>query len=322
MDLSKKSTLVGLTAPVFWGTTVGLVRDITAQFSLSAGLAILYAITVVFLLAVLGVPNVKKMPLKYLLFGLPLSNLCSIFFCVSMFLCKNEQQTVEVGMVNYMWPCLVVFLSIFINNQRVRWWIYPGMAVSFFGIMIVLSGDKGIAWREILQNVGGNPAPYLLAFLGAVAWGMFSNLTRRWQVRENPTVLIFAVDFLIFAVLWACGFGSVENATVSGWIGVVFGAIAIGSGYAAWNYGIANGNMTLLAIASYFTPVLSCVFASLWIGSRLGTSLLVGVAILIFGSLLCWSSAKFATAQSGGGRGSWGISHALRGFFRRRDEKP
>ena len=99
MKSSAKATCIGLTAPVFWGTTVGLVRNITEEFSLSAGLAILYATTVAYLLFVLGVPKIKKMPLKYLLFGIPLSNACSILFCVSMYLCKNEQQTVEVGMV-------------------------------------------------------------------------------------------------------------------------------------------------------------------------------------------------------------------------------
>ncbi len=294
MDLSKKATCIGLLAPVFWGSTVGLVRDITREFNLASGLAIFYGITVLYTLVILGVPKVKNMPLKYLFFGIPLANLCALLFCLSMYLCEGEQQTVEVGMVNYMWPCLVVFLSIFINNQKTRWWVYPGMAVSFLGITIVLGGDRGVDAAAVARNVSGNPAPYILAFLGALAWGLFSNLTKRWQIKENPTVLIFAVDFLVFAALWACGCGGIENATATGWISVVLGAVAIGSGYAAWNYGVAYGNMTLLAIASYFTPVLSCVFAALWIGSRLGVSLLAGVAILIAGSLLCWSSAKFA----------------------------
>lgn len=46
MDLSKKATCIGLLAPVFWGSTVGLVRDITREFNLASGLAIFYGITV------------------------------------------------------------------------------------------------------------------------------------------------------------------------------------------------------------------------------------------------------------------------------------
>ena len=36
--------------------------------------------------------------------------------------------------------------------------------------------------------------------------------------------------------------------------------------YSAWNHGIQQGNLTLLATASYFTPVLSALMGSLWLG--------------------------------------------------------
>lgn len=66
-----------------------------------------------------------------------------------------------------------------------------------------------------------------------------------------------------------------------------------GGAYAAWSYGVIRGNITLLAIASYFTPVLSCLFATLWIGASLDGSLWTGVGVLVLGSLLCWSATYF-----------------------------
>ena len=68
------------------------------------------------------------------------------------------------------------------------------------------------------------------------------------------------------------------------------GAVAIGTPYAAWTYGAANGNITLLAIGSYFTPVLSCLFASWWLDASLSAGFWQGVALVVAGSLLCWSS--------------------------------
>ena len=41
---------------------------------------------------------------------------------------------------------------------------------------------------------------------------------------------------------------------------------AMAGGYALWNLGILRGNLTLMASASYFTPVLSALFAMLWLG--------------------------------------------------------
>ena len=53
-----------------------------------------------------------------------------------------------------------------------------------------------------------------------------------------------------------------------------------------------KGNMTLLAIASYFTPVLSCLFGTVWIGANLTMSFWNGVMILVAGSLVCWLSTR------------------------------
>jgi drug/metabolite transporter (DMT)-like permease len=39
-------------------------------------------------------------------------------------------------------------------------------------------------------------------------------------------------------------------------------AIGMPGGYALWNIGILRGNLTLLATASYFAPVLSSAFAA------------------------------------------------------------
>ena len=59
-------------------------------------------------------------------------------------ICPPEgQQTVEVGMINYTWPCLVVLFAILFNGQKAGWWIVPGVIVSFAGIMLVLGGERG-----------------------------------------------------------------------------------------------------------------------------------------------------------------------------------
>lgn len=53
----------------------------------------------------------------------------------------------------------------------------------------------------------------------------------------------------------------VGEPSAHGWISVILGGIAMGGAYAAWTQGMTKGNITVLAAASYFTPVLSCVFA-------------------------------------------------------------
>ena len=288
--VQSKATLIGLAAPVCWGMSVGLIRSITEEFGLAAGLTMLYASTCLFLVFFLGLPKLRVYPKQYLFFGIPLSNVCSICFCLSLYLSDGGQQTVEVGMVNYLWPCLVVLFAVLFNGQKARWWIAPGVVISFLGVMLVLGGENGIQPSLIVEHIRQNPWSYVLAFCGAVAWAAYSNLTRAWSNGENPTLIVFAIDSVIFSCLWLAGYGDLSHASVMGWISVGVGAVAMGGSYAAWSYGVTRGNITVLAIASYFTPVLSCLFATAWIGAKLDGSFWQGVAVIVLGSLLCWSS--------------------------------
>ncbi len=285
-----KATLVGLTAPVGWGMSIGLIRKISEQFGLAAGMSLLSLFCFVFLLCILGVPKISRFPKKYLLFGLPMANVCSICFCISLHISDGGQQTVEVGMINYLWPCLVVLFAVLFNGQKARWWIVPGAIVSFIGVMLVMGGDTGIDPAGIAERFRHNPRSYILAFAGAVAWAAYSNFTRAWSGGQNPMVIVFAIDTAAFSILWLAGVGGVPQASFMGWVSVALGAVAMGLPYAAWSYGVTRGNITILAIASYFTPVLSCIFATLWIGADLDAGFWKGVAVIVAGSLLCWSS--------------------------------
>ena len=285
-----QATLIGLLAPLCWGMSVGIVRSITESFGLAAGLAVFNWATCLFLLFAIGLPDLKLFPKKFLFIGVPLANFYTLCFYLSLYLADGQQQTVEVGMINYLWPCLVVFFAVVFNGEKARWWLWPGAAITFFGVMLVLGGEHGIRPGEIWQHVQQNPWSYLLAFIGAVAWGAYSNLVRAWSNGQNPTLVVFVVDSLIFTALWAAGYGDLSGGTLHGWVSIVLGAVTVGGAYAAWNYGVTKGNITILGIASYFTPVLSCLFASIWIGATISGPFWLGVSVIVAGSLICWSS--------------------------------
>ncbi|MCA1923588.1 EamA family transporter, partial [Buttiauxella noackiae] len=73
---------------------------------------------------------------------------------------------------------------------------------------------------------------------------------------------------------------------------LLFMGVSTAVAYSAWNHGIQRGNMTLLATASYFTPVLSALIASLWLGLHPGWAFWQGVIMVVAGSLLCWLATR------------------------------
>lgn len=289
-----KATCVGLLAPVLWGMSVGIVRGVAEDFGRGPGFTIMYGVAFLLLLMLFGRPPLKRFSLKYLLLGVGAANVCALCFIFSLSMAENVEQTMQVGMVNYLWPCLTIVFAVLFNGERARWWIVPGVLICLAGVLVVLGGEKGFDLLGFIASWMSNPWSYTIALIGAILWAGYSSMTRAWSNGNNPVVVIFFNDMVIFAFIWAFTPSVPFEWMHPGWIGVFLGAAATGLGYGVWTYGMQRGNMTLLAIGSYFTPVLSCVFASFWIGAELTGTFWQGVGLLVLGSIVCWSSVSRA----------------------------
>ena len=288
---STQATLTGLFAPICWGMSVSLVRGIAEGFGMAQGQFFLYCVATICVFFIVGLPDFHRIDKRYLYFGIPTANLSSLSFCLAIFTSSGGAQTMEVGMVNYLWPSLTILFAVLFNGVRTRWWLYPGLLVAFGGIIVILSGDKGFSLTEFVARFAENPVSYLLALVAAVTWAGYSSMTRAWGNGINPSTIIFAVDTLVFLVLWFLDIGSQPvAASAHGLMSVIFGGIAVGMAYVVWTLVMSKGNITVLAAASYFTPVLSCVFATFWIGAELNSSFWTGVVLVVAGSLLCWDA--------------------------------
>ncbi|QQB34683.1 aromatic amino acid DMT transporter YddG [Achromobacter deleyi] len=293
------ATFMGLMAVVLWGTVVGLIRSVSERFGPIGGAALIYTVGSAFLVLLLGLPRVRSFPRAYLLSGSLLFVAYEICLSLSLGFAANRGQAIELGIVNYLWPCFTVILAILINGQRASAWVVPGIALSLCGIVWVVGGDGGVSWERLVANVSSNPLSYGLAFSGAIIWAVYCNVTKRYADGKNGVALFF---MLTAAVLWIKYGFSAEPALTFAWpvvleLCVTGGAMA--AGYALWNVGILNGNLTLLATASYFTPVLSTFFAAIWLSTRLTMTFWQGVAMVTAGSLICWAATRGRPARGG-----------------------
>src|SRR5690606_2297520 len=84
---------------------------------------------------------------------------------------------------------------------------------------------------------------------------------------------------------------------------LVLAASAMGFGYAAWNAGILHGNVTVLAGASYFIPVLSPALEGVVGRPPRSPSFWQGAGMVCIGASLCWFATRArprGSAQPGG----------------------
>ena len=188
---------------------------------------------------------------------------------------------VEVSLLAYLWPLLIVLLSALLPEERLR-------APSIVGALLALVG----CWLLISRNADGfawvNLPGYLVALACALIWSSYSVLSR--LVRSVPTD----------AVGWFCGVTALlalgchmrweETVWPEGlrqWVGVVgLGLGPVGIAFFTWDYGVKHGNIQLLGTLAYSAPLISVILLIL-AGYGEATVAVVSASVLIvIGSLI------------------------------------
>lgn len=287
-----KGNLYGIAALMMWSTMTALMRSVAEAFGVATGAALIYTIAAAALHAKERRINVRGIPRAYILGGGFFFALNAITYSMGIGMAVDHRQTLEVGMLNYLWPCLIVVLSIWINNQKLRWMVWPGTVLSLAGIFQCLTSGSDVTLSGFWASILVTPLPYAFGLTAAFSWGLYCNLSARFSKGHNSVPLFFLAAAV---ALWANFFASNESLHFPGlwplcelaFIGVIFGV-----SYSMWETGIHNGNMVLLAVLSYFTPAASMLFLCLWFKTLPPSGFWIGVALVVGGSLLCWLSVR------------------------------
>ena len=295
----RRATLIGLVAVLCWSSTVGLIRSVSEALGALGGAAMLYSVSAALLFAVQGVPRVaqlRSVSKVYLVGCGLLFVLYEICLSVAIGLAQDRAQSMELGMINYLWPSLTIVLAVLCRQQGARWWLWPGVALCIWGLVRVLSGDGAGSdlpwWQDLLAHMRSNPLAYALAFAAAVLWPVYSVLSRIHGGGFNGVGLFVLLTAVVLWGQWL----AVDTVPLRWSWGVALELLAIGAstaiGYSCWEHGIQRGNLAVMAAGSYFAPVLSALWASLWLSVQPGWPFWQGVLLVTVGSLVCWGATR------------------------------
>lgn len=291
INSERAATGCGLVAILLWSTAAGLIRSVSELFGPLGGAALIYTLGTVLLVVLLGRPRVRATSWFYLIAGSALFVAYEVCLSLALGYASNRNQAIELGVVNYLWPCLTVLLAIVMNGQKARWMIVPGTALALFGIVWVVSGD-GLSMATVIANVSANPLSYSLAVGCAVTFALYCNVTRRYAGGQNLVMLFFTLTSCVLWLKYAASSEVLPAFTLGSSLQLLAAGVAMAGGYALWNLGILRGNLTLLATASYSAPVLSSAFAALWLGAHLTAQFWQGAVLVTIGSLICWQATR------------------------------
>lgn len=290
---SKKATLIGLSAVLLWSAIVGLIRGVSEHLGATGGAAAIYTVASLILMVSVGFPRLSSFPRRYLVWGSVLFVAYELCLSLSIGYAHTGRQAIEVGMVNYLWPTFTLVAAILFGGQRATLLVVPGFILSMLGICWVLGGNQGLDLPVMLANIQDNPLSYGLAFIGALIWAAYCTVTTRIaEGRNGVTPFFMLVALALWVKVLLGGHAAELSFSVPALVYLLLAAAAMGLGYAAWNVGILHGNVTLLAGASYFIPVLSSALSAALLRAPLPPSFWVGAALVCAGSILCWRATS------------------------------
>ncbi len=291
----QRATLTGMLAIILWSTSVGLIRSLTEALGPIGGAAMIYSTSTLCLLVFYGLPRIKTLPRIYLFAGGALFVCYEIFLSLSIGLADSRMQAMEIGMINYLWPSLTILFSLFINQQKSRFLLWPGLVISLGGIVWIMKGESDWTPELLWNNILANPLAYSLAFSAALTWALYCNITKRYGQGKSGVSLFFFIASLVLWIQYSFSAEGPISLTLPSSLELLFMGASAALAYSAWNAGIQYGNLTLLATASYFTPVLSTLLAAIWLNITPAISFWQGVAMVTAGSLLCWYATRSST---------------------------
>lgn len=290
-----KATLLGFLAILFWSSSIGLMRTITESIGASCGAAIVYTISglmIVFLRG-RGIPKIWCFSKLYLYGCGAIFVIYEILLSQSIGYARNRAQTMDVTLINYAWPCLTIVFAIFFKLQRNNKIIWLGILISFLGIIYSLTDGKLTLILSILNRIEQNPTSYIFALLAAILWALFCCITRKYGQGQDGTAIFLTLTGLSLWIKYWFTDRYAIHIDIRVGLEICILALAIALGYSFWNYGIQKGNLMLLSIMSYFTPLLSIFGSSLLFSIKLSNAFWLGTMMVTIGALICYFSCLY-----------------------------
>jgi drug/metabolite transporter (DMT)-like permease len=288
------NTIIGILAILFWGTTIAFSRSLTEQLGPLTTASWIYVLSgiwsCIYLFSEPGrIKQTFQLPILYLTGGGTLFILYMVCLYLAVGLAFSREQVLEVSIINYLWPGLTLIFSLPILHKKGKISLIPGIFIAFAGFYLATVQSGMFSWEVFKRNFQVSYLPYLLALMAAVTWGLYSNLVRRWagHTEGGAVPLFLLVTGLILTIIRLI-FPEESYWTPRVVLELLYMSVfPTFLAYIFWDRAMRKGNIILVVSLSYFTPLLSIVITSLYLGVVIKPTLWIACGLVIVGAVIC-----------------------------------
>lgn len=278
---SRTATLIGLTAILMWSllSVMTVASGQLPPFQLTAMTFAIGALaaSLSWIWRPDGIRALRQSPLTWAvgvggLFG----------YHALYFVALRLAPPAEAGLLNYLWPLLIVLFSSLLPGER----LYPHHII---GALLGLIGTVLLLWGNVSLNTApGHLGGLFAAFCAAFVWAAYSVMSRRLKSVPTDAVAGFCFATAILATIVHLAIETtVWPATAWPWLAVIaLGIGPVGAAFYAWDIGMKRGDIRVLGAASYATPLLSTGFLILAGFAQASTHIALAAGLIAGGGLI------------------------------------
>ena len=188
----------------------------------------------------------------------------------------------EAGLLNYLWPLLIVLLSSLLPGERLAPHHIVGAVLGLVGTVLLMAGN-GAAPFEPAHGPG-----FAAAFVAAFVWAGYSVMSRKLKSVPTDAVAGFCLATALLALAVHLTFEvTVWPDSIGQWLAIAaLGVGPVGAAFYAWDIGMKHGDIRVVGAASYATPLLSTAFLIMADFAKPSANLAVAVALIAGGGLI------------------------------------
>lgn len=289
MDKSSKSTILGLLAILVWTTTSAVCRTVVEYIGpcMYTGISCGSAGILLWSVNAIRQRSLKRsltLSNKWYL-KTPLFITYFVLFGVSYGITHSREASIHLGLINYLWPPLIVLFSVFILQQKPRWaFLIIGTLVALLGISITILKSPSDISGMIIEA----PLPSTLMLFAAISWALYSNLIRKYKTTSFLSDI--ATNMLITGTLLIITSIILEKTNVWNLRVIIELSYAIlfptTLGYLFWDIGMKEGNNNVLATTAYILPVASTAISAIYWNIPLESQIIIGSTLVMGGAII------------------------------------
>jgi drug/metabolite transporter (DMT)-like permease len=200
---------------------------------------------------------------------------------------KTGGQLLVTGLINYLWPSLTLLLAIPILGKKATWWLAPGLVAVTVGITLgKIATAPEVTLSALITDF--NALSYLCAALDALAWALYSNLSRKLSNPAGSSPIALYMTSAGVLILGASFTANPDiNPSWGSWILLLAWSSVAALSYLFWDIGMRRGNVITISATSMLIPLLSTIIIAVFSGYGMSLSIVISGALVVLGSWIC-----------------------------------